>query len=210
MADYRLTGQIQHALQYPSGHLDRWAQFGPAFEMSDADARTPASTPSVPVPPDASTPASEPASSPDVPVSAAFDPKRFMLGGHATFTLQGIRDRYTYRINRKDPEPGSRWTEPAYFVALLTGPDNTADYTYVGMLDVHTGMIRLTKASKYQADSQPVKAFNWAAGRVWRGVTIEPARFYHMGRCGRCGRALTVPSSIASGFGPECLGKLGE
>jgi len=203
MPDSRLTAQIQHAMQYPSGHLDRFASFGPAFEMSDT--RTHADVPVTPA-----APVTEAPSASSVPTGAGFDVRQFMLGGRAVFTLQGIRDRYTYRVNRKDAEPGSRWTEPAYFVALLTGPDNTADFTYIGMLDVRTGAIRLTRASKYAADSQPVKAFHWAAGRVWRGVSIEPARFYHEGRCGRCGRVLTVPSSIESGFGPECLGKLGE
>jgi len=27
-------------------------------------------------------------------------------------------------------------------------------------------------------------------------------------RCGRCGRVLTVPESVESGFGPECIGRL--
>jgi hypothetical protein len=34
------------------------------------------------------------------------------------------------------------------------------------------------------------------------GATLE---FWHEGRCGRCGRRLTVPDSIASGYGPECV-----
>jgi hypothetical protein len=32
---------------------------------------------------------------------------------------------------------------------------------------------------------------------------------WHEGRCGRCGRKLTVPESIESGFGPECASILG-
>jgi hypothetical protein len=27
---------------------------------------------------------------------------------------------------------------------------------------------------------------------------------WHEGKCGKCGRALTVPSSILTGIGPEC------
>lgn len=30
--------------------------------------------------------------------------------------------------------------------------------------------------------------------------------FYHMGICGRCGRALTTPESITRGIGPVCYG----
>lgn len=134
--------------------------------------------------------------------------KAFILAGRAIFTLQGASSRYTFKINRA--EPSDRFPNPAYFVALLTGPDNTADYTYLGILDPVTGQVRTTAKSSYRADSTPVKAFNWCMARVWRDASIEPAKLWHVGRCGRCGRALTVPSSIEMGLGPECAGKLGE
>lgn len=136
--------------------------------------------------------------------------RRFVTGGRAIFTLVGASGRYTFKVTRADDKPAavpSRYG-PTYFVALLTGPDNTADYTYAGLLQLADGTIRLTAKSRYTADSTPVKAFNWVMGRVWRGESIEPARVLQVGRCGRCGRALTVPSSIESGFGPECLGKI--
>jgi hypothetical protein len=135
--------------------------------------------------------------------------RRFVTAGRAVFTLQGASSRYTFKVTRKDPT--DRFPGVKYFVALLTGPDNTSDYTYVGVLDVQTGTVRPTGKSSYREESTPVKAFNWFMARIWRGVAIpEPARFYHVGRCGRCGRALTVPSSIETGLGPECAGKLGE
>ena len=60
-----------------------------------------------------------------------------------------------------------------------------------------------------RTDSQPIKAFNWCMRYLWAGKPLpEPARIFHMGRCGRCGRALTVPSSIESGLGPECAAKM--
>lgn len=136
--------------------------------------------------------------------------RRFITAGKAIFTIVGQSTRYTFKIDRKDPELGSRFTEPAYFIAYLAGPDNTADYQYCGLLDSRTGQIRLTAKSRVTQQSTIVLAFNWTIGRIWRGIDITPARFYHVGRCGRCGRALTVPASIESGLGPECAGKLGE
>lgn len=214
MADYRITAQLQHAIQHPAPHLDRWANFGPAFEMPDAP--TPTGVAAVRILDTA--PLEQPLNDTEIaaleslnqPTGATFNPRAFITAGAAIFTLQGLQARYTYRVNRKEPEAGSRYTEPAYFVSLLTGADNLHDYTYIGMLDTTRGTIRFTKASKYREDSQPVKAFNWAIGRIWNSKTIEPAKLYHVGRCGRCGRALTVPASIESGFGPECAGKLGE
>lgn len=180
---------------------------GPDFEMEPAE---PAGRTVRRVPAPIVEPASaEPSSAPAVVAEPGHVGKVFVLAGRAIVTLVGRDSRYTFQINRKDPEPGSRFTEPAYFVALLTGPDNTDDYTYVGMLDAGTGKIRLTKKSRYTADSAPVRAFDWVMSRVWLGKAIAPAELLHAGRCGRCGRLLTVPSSIASGFGPECIGKVG-
>ena len=58
------------------------------------------------------------------------------------------------------------------------------------------------------AEAQSALAFNW----VWRAISTdnvpEFVSVHHAGRCGRCGRKLTVPTSIESGFGPDCLGKV--
>ena len=194
-ANTRLHSQIQHAIQYPSGHLDRFASFGPTFEMSA---------------PGDDQPIAQPATITDIPSESAnsqFDPKRFITAGKATFTLQGINSRYTYRITRSDPDLQDR---TVLFISLLTGSDNTADYTYLGLLDEPSGQVRLTRKSRYTVDSVPVRALGWACRRLWQGRSIEPARLFHVGSCGRCGRALTVPASIESGFGPECSARMAE
>lgn len=127
--------------------------------------------------------------------------KRFILGGNAVFTIAGTDRRYTYQV--RSSEDGS-----VYFLSLLTGSDNVTDYTYVGLIDTQIGRIRLTRKSRMSETSLPVVALNWILSRIWSGRAIAPAVFYHVGRCGRCGRALTVPSSIESGFGPECITKV--
>ena len=44
---------------------------------------------------------------------------------------------------------------------------------------------------------------------AWQGAALpEGYEARHEGRCARCGRALTVPESIDSGFGPECARKV--
>lgn len=198
--DRRIAAQLQHAIQYPSAHLDRFAAFGPAFEMTKDQ------------PVDTSTEPAEPATHgqpAEIAITAADACKRFVLAGKAIFTLQGASSRYTFRVNRADPKPGSQYTQQAYFVSLLTGPDNLSDYTYLGLLHWSTGEVRITRSSKYRVDSAPVLAINWAFRHIWAGRTLPaPAVFYHVGRCARCGRALTVPSSIETGFGPECAGKM--
>lgn len=136
--------------------------------------------------------------------------RTFVLGGNAILTLQGSESRYTFRVQQGKPRDGEDpdRTQP-YFLQLLTGPDNTADYQYIGIVDQVTGRVRLTRASRMTATSAPVVAWDWVMSRLFAGKAYSPAKVHHAGRCGRCGRLLTVPGSIETGFGPECSAKLG-
>lgn len=193
-----------------------WPISGPDFEMPGATVparsrRAAADDPADPLGPMPTMPTGDGGRSqePDDPTGPQIG-RAFLLAGRAVFTLQGRDARYTFRVARKDPAAGDT-RPPVYFVSLLTGPDNTSDYTYLGMLEPATGAVRLTRASRYTDASIPVKAIRWALPYLWRGLALPaPARIYHMGRCGRCGRALTVPASVESGFGPECIGRIGE
>lgn len=136
--------------------------------------------------------------------------RQFILAGRAVFTLVGKSSRFTFRVSRKDPDPGSRWPGSTYFVGLLTGPNNETDYQYLGILDPVTGYVRLTRRSRLALGSPSVRAIQWALPRLWAEASMPPAfGIFHAGRCGRCGRTLTVPESVATGFGPECAEVLG-
>jgi hypothetical protein len=139
----------------------------------------------------------------------ATDAKVYALAGHATLTLTSEKTgaRYTYKINQlKDRESGEM--KPLWFVALLSGPDNTSDYTYMGTIGA-THEFRLTAKSAYKADSLPVRGFQFFWKHVIAGQMAPMLQVEHSGNCGRCGRLLTVPSSIQSGLGPECASKMG-
>lgn len=133
----------------------------------------------------------------------------FVKAGRAIFTVKSKTGQYyTYKVGKSE---GSEKFSPAWFIHLLTGPDNTSSYTYMGMLNPKDGTIRLTHSSRFSDDSLPVKVARWATNIIWAGKPLpEGYAIEHMGLCGRCGRALTVPSSIESGIGPECAKKLGE
>lgn len=138
--------------------------------------------------------------------TSAQDAARFMFGGNATFTLRSMKTgtRYTYRV--RESEDGK-----LYFVSVLTGSDNEGDYTYVGITRMKDGApaFSLTKASRMSDDSLPVRAFRYMLTNLVVGVMPHNVEVWHEGRCGRCGRTLTVPESISSGIGPECAKKLG-
>jgi hypothetical protein len=124
----------------------------------------------------------------------------FVLAGNAIFTLSNPNTggRFTYRVRASKRDPSLR------LVSVLTGPDNSSDYTYLGLVNGE-GRFFHGKKSTIASDAPSVKAFAW----FWNHVeNPAPAIVQHEGRCGRCNRKLTVPESIATGLGPECAGKV--
>jgi hypothetical protein len=92
----------------------------------------------------------------------------------------------------------------------LTGPNNDADYSYMGMLSEFNGEVRLTRASRVTENAKSFKVINWAMRKVWAGSVLpEGYAIHHEGRCARCARTLTTPESIERGIGPECAEKMG-
>ena len=154
--------------------------------------------------------------------------KEFVLAGNATFTVEPPTNfiaaraalgetwhpRYTYRVERveMDSRADPRVKDTFYFAKSMTGPDNTADYVYVGVVHPTLGTVRLTGKSAFPYDSTRVKVLMRVLSRIFAGeaakITEAGWTVHHEGRCGRCGRALTVPSSIESGIGPECARKI--
>lgn len=123
--------------------------------------------------------------------------RAFVLAGNARFTVKNPQtgNRFTYRV-RKHPR------SDVWFVSVLTGANNESDYRYAGIID-ERGQFRITAKS---INGMSTQAFAWLWWRTQADLKIAPVEVWHEGRCGRCGRALTVPESIASGIGPVCEG----
>jgi Family of unknown function (DUF6011) len=85
-------------------------------------------------------------------------------------------------------------------------PQPAANDGTVSLSTPNTKEVVLTAKSHYTAETVPVRVLRWALVRVWNDLPLpEGYRLHHEGRCGRCGRLLTVPESITSGYGPECV-----
>lgn len=127
---------------------------------------------------------------------------RFILAGNATFTVRSEKTgtRFTFRV--RQPKP----TTP-HFVSLLTGPDNENSYTYLGTIFNGTEFAHGRK-STITPDAAGAIAARWVFNRILQGLDLNNCEVWHEGRCGRCGRKLTVPESIESGFGPECITRI--
>jgi hypothetical protein len=130
---------------------------------------------------------------------------RFIHAGKATITLVSSKtgNRFTYRINQSDDGQ-------AYFVNVLTGADNESSYSYLGRIsrDIFWLGRKVARPGDISRDAPCAKAFDWAWRALVKGNMPPQLQVWHEGRCGRCARKLTVPESIAAGFGPECQGKV--
>lgn len=96
------------------------------------------------------------------------------------------------------------------FVAVLTGADNSRDFTYLGSLVLRPHhRYEHGSRSRIGPDAPSAAAASWYFTRLLGGGSLDSVEVYHDGTCGRCGRDLTDPLSVARGIGPECWDKMG-
>ena len=127
--------------------------------------------------------------------------RHYAFAGSAIFTVTSpTGTSFTFRVRRADPRPD---TAPTWFVGVLSGPDNTAAYTYLGF--VREG--QYIPGRKVGQDAPSQKAATWLMPRIAAGRLPATVEFR---TSGRCGRTLTTPESIDRGIGPECWRLLAE
>lgn len=120
--------------------------------------------------------------------------RRYILAGNAKFTLRSQKtgNHLTYKVRRGDQ--GDVW-----WVNRLSEA-----YEYIGMID-RNGVFRWTPSVPLELrHCQHAVVFSWFWAKLGMGSLTGHLQFYHMGKCGKCGRDLTDPLSIQLGFGPEC------
>ncbi len=140
-------------------------------------------------------------------IPAASEALKFLLAGNARITLKSTATgkHISYRVQCPKDDDG-KLDKSIHYVKVLTGPDNGSDYQYIGYVRderfFHGG------AKSFASKEAPsVIAFGWALKHLTDLEMPEGLEVYHEGKCGRCGRALTVPESIESGLGPVCRGE---
>ena len=130
--------------------------------------------------------------------------KNFVFAGSATVTLRSKKtgERFTYKIKASDDGE-------CHFVKYLRGPANERDYAYLGYIRknkryAHGGL------KAHAGPNTPVAvAFEFFGECLWQGKLSRHLEVFHEGKCGRCGRKLTVPGSIKTGLGPDCAEIMG-
>lgn len=146
--------------------------------------------------------------------SSLADVKAFVFAGNATLTLKSLKtgEHITFKVNAPvNKDTGKReYNSNFHFVSVLTGSDNENSYSYIGQFRGSINGVRFEfgRKSRLPQTTTAVKTWEWFSKHLLQGNAIPAGlEVYHEGKCGRCARKLTVPSSIESGFGPECVGK---
>ena len=156
-------------------------------------------------------------------LTSTSDALRYMLAGNATFTLRSAKTqkRFTYKVSKMKPSPRFGDNEGKFWVSLLYGPNNEADFVYMGILNMNAkfgyeftntrnSLTSLTASELMEVRrSKSQEAFEWTIKHLRTQPFLNPdLEIWHSGRCGRCGKKLTVPESIERGIGPDCASKM--
>lgn len=133
----------------------------------------------------------------------------FMLAGKALLTLSNTAtgSHHTYKLQAPGKTAEERDSAPILFVSVLTGPENTSHYTYIGILIRQSGQFRTTAKTRLPSGDKRVLGFEWLARNAARTDAFPSVEVRHHNHCGKCGRVLTVPTSIDTGLGPICDGR---
>ena len=129
--------------------------------------------------------------------------KDFVLGGKSLFTVKNEEtgSRFTYKVGQS-----KKIEDSPFFVSVLTGANNEvwSNYTFLGTI-FEKKNYRHGKNSSIGYDAQSEAVFKWFFPRMMNNKLPDVVNVYHEGKCGICGRKLTVPESIELGFGAKCL-----
>lgn len=150
-------------------------------------------------------------------IENATDAMNFMFAGNARLTIVSKRtgERHTFKVVKAKKQRFSH--ETVYLASQLVGSRNEDDYSYIGLVILTHGSIAKPAASfKFVkqdrvTETRVTRGFKWFVDNLEQASRIrnDQMELWHAGRCGRCARVLTVPSSIANGLGPECATKEG-
>lgn len=127
------------------------------------------------------------------------------MAGKATATVVSKKTgtRFTFRVEALDRKD----INAPRFVKVLTGADNETNYSFFGTI-FPNGLFRKSPKAKVSLDAPSVRAFEW----MWENIEKNLdglLEFLPACSCARCGRTLTVPTSIENALGPECASKMG-
>lgn len=144
----------------------------------------------------------------------------YLLAGRAVVTLVDVATtkRHTYFVSRavdevkQDDGTTKEIEKDRWFVHVLHGSGVSRRYSYIGVIDDVHGVrrFRTTNGTKTAATAENINLIGDTTKWLVDGTDAShKIKFWHRGFCARCCAELTVPESIATGFGPVCAATMG-
>lgn len=136
------------------------------------------------------------------------DALKFMLAGMSEFILISGKTgkRLVYKLDKKESNK-SKDGEKQYVYWLNTAEKNgTMIYAGVLFFDSNDSKFKFGKGARGNLtnDDIRVKSILYVLNALQKGKTDINVTVMHTGKCGKCGKKLTDPESIAIGLGPKC------
>lgn len=135
----------------------------------------------------------------------AGDPLDYILAGNAIVTIynEDTRKHLIFQVTRATEilHP-DRFNEHLWFVA---GQVANGHFVYMGIIIPKSLHFTATVGSRMSYGTQHMDSFSWLMRQLINNKLPKSIKIYHNGKCGTCGRRLTVPSSIERGVGPVCI-----
>ena len=127
----------------------------------------------------------------------------FIFSGKAVVTLTSAKTdtHFTFKINVGNDND-------VFFVKHLFGPNNAwnGDWAYLGFIPTDERN-KLVAGRKGKRGAPSFLALDWALAHLAAGRIPDALTIQHDDVCGRCGKELTDPISVATGLGPICRSK---
>lgn len=114
--------------------------------------------------------------------------------------------RFTFKITENVDRPYKR------FVKLMNGRDNENNFAYFAHLTLQNNSFLYKHGAdkaKVGRNAESVQLFENVLAHLRAHIEMPGIEIWHSGRCARCGRRLTVPESVHTGYGPECAAMMG-
>lgn len=127
----------------------------------------------------------------------------YITAGKAIFTVCNTQtgNRFTYKV--KQMKQNGKVVEGLLLVYVLNGSDNVSNYTYIGR--IYNGRFGTSANARVTPDAQSFRGFEYILNNLKTNTLPSQFTLYRPNQCGKCGKRLTVPSSILSGLGPLCV-----
>ena len=120
--------------------------------------------------------------------------KNPVSGGHVKLKMKQRKDRQTGQPT------------PCYYVDVALLNDGEAGYRKAGVFFSDTR--NWVPSENMVRGDRFWSIVNFLMSSISNPQNLVRTEIQHSGRCLRCGRKLTHPESIETGFGPECSGRV--